>query len=272
MNHFGSTASGVKSAFFTKKMYDNLIAADKIALAIGYAGIAAPNYPMADSASGVTRNVTLPATCTNGSTVTWVSDHTEIIKDSTAGSLGAVTMPGLKTNVTLTVAIAKSPGTPVTKTFVLVVLSQDWLDVIKDKSVPSVTYASGDSAASVTKNLMALTASNAGSYGTTITWSSSLPDIINTSTLAVTRGLADVTVTLTATVSKGAASDTVVFSPKVIKTDESSVNLDTIALAIGYQGIATNYPVADSAPAVTRNVTLPLSGSNGTPCSVALNG
>ena len=269
VNHFGSTASSVKSAFFTKRMYDNQIAADKTALAIGYAGIAAPNYPMADSASGVTRNITLPTNCANGSTVTWASDHTEIIQDSTAGSLGAVTMPGIKTNVTLTATIAKSPGTPVTKTFVLAVLSQDWLDVIKDKSVPSVTYASGDSAASVTKNLVALTASNAGNYGTTITWSAS-DAAINTSTLAVTRGVADVTVTLTATVSKGVAADTVVFSPKVIKTDESSVNLDTIALAIGYAGVSNpNYPVADSASGVTRNVTLPLSGSNGTTISWA---
>ena len=87
-------------------------------------------------------------------------------------------------------------------------------DVAAVKSALTLTFASGDSATSVTGNITL----PSGSNGVNVTWSSSNANVVSTSGVvtrpAFTNGNASVT--LTATLSKGTASDTKAFNVTVL--------------------------------------------------------
>jgi uncharacterized repeat protein (TIGR02543 family) len=85
---------------------------DQANLAIGYAP--------GDSASSVTQNITLPASGSNGTTVTWKVTAGSAI--SINGTTGEVTRPDYfsgDTQVTLTATISKGTATPAEQTFTL---------------------------------------------------------------------------------------------------------------------------------------------------------
>jgi hypothetical protein len=91
---------------------------------------------------------------------------------------------------------------------------QAYVDEALDSVV--VTYQTGDSAESVTKNLTLPTTVGV----VTITWSSSAPAVISNAGV-VTRGNANQAVTLTATISYGDASETKTFEVTVIATPDT---------------------------------------------------
>ncbi|MBD2848571.1 leucine-rich repeat protein, partial [Paenibacillus sp. IB182496] len=227
------------------------VADDKAALAITYAP--------GDSASSVTQDVGLPTSGSSGTTITWTSSDDAVVDVD-----GTVTRPAYTESnaaVTLTATISKG-GESDTQTSALTVIRQAQTDaeaVADDKAALAITYAPGDSAASVTQDVGLPTG---GSSGTTITWSSSDTAVIDVDG-TVTRPAyteSDASVTLMATISKNGESDTQTFALTVIpqaQTDAEAVADDKAALAI-------TYAPGDSASSVTQDVGLPTGGSSGT--------
>ena len=87
-------------------------------------------------------------------------------------------------------------------------------DVAAVKSALALTFASGDSATSVTKNITLPTGSN----GVNVSWSSTNTSVVSTAGVVTRPTFADgnASVTLTATLTKGTASDTKAFSVTVL--------------------------------------------------------
>ncbi|HEY3377166.1 MAG TPA: VCBS repeat-containing protein [Armatimonadota bacterium] len=230
------------------------VAADKAALAVGYAP--------GDSAPSVTRALALPTTGVNGSTITWTSSA-----PATISANGLVTRPTYAVGdvpVRLTALITHETAMA-DATFALTVITLPCMDadaVLLDQAALAIGYAPGDSATAVTRSL---TLPTRGPNGTAITWTSSVPATITT-TGGVTRPAfptGDRVVRLTATVSKGAVASTKDFALTVSKlpiTDADAVLLDRAALAIGYAP-------GDSATSVTQTLTLPKAGEHGTTIS-----
>jgi len=224
------------------------VAAAKAALTITYAS--------GDSASSVTRNVTLPSGGLYTSTISWSSSSTAVVTNA-----GVVSQPVTQdASVTLTATITVS-STSDTKDFPITVKAQmtDAAAVAAAKSALAIGYGSGDSAASVTQNL---TLPATGLDGTSVTWSSNDPSVVTNAGVVSQPSTADVSVTLTATITLRAASDTKGFAitVKAQMTDAEAVAAAKAALAIGYQA-------GDGPNTVTRNLTLPTSGADG--CTVS---
>jgi hypothetical protein len=158
---------------------ETVVAAVKKALEVGYAS--------GDSASSVTQNVTLVTADASYGTVTisWSSANAAVIAAD-----GTVTLPDADTAVTLTAKISCGSSSD-TKDFALTVIGKAKAEVLGKLAV---TYADGDSAASVTKDV------TLSSY--TVTWKSNHGKNIS-SAGAVARDIIDVPVTLTATVTDG---------------------------------------------------------------------
>jgi len=259
---------GTKNAATANRVFANLkvlqkddpaitnVAAVKAALAVGYAA--------GESASAVTNNVTLP-TSLNGVTITWASSVPGTI--TTGGAVTQPTFTAGNATVTLTATLSQttysgSPTRTDSKTFVLTVIKLPPTDteaVDADKAALVIGYASGDSAASITKNV---TLATSGTLGTTISWAQTLGTAIATDGTVTrpTYAAGDDTVTLTATIQKGAASSTKDFSGQIVKRLAPSTDLEKVAadkenLAIGYQ-------TGDSATSVTKALTLATAGTN----------
>jgi hypothetical protein len=93
---------------FTTQEIDAMISIDRDALEIIYAE--------GDSADRVTRDLTLPQTGSNGSTISWSSSNVLVIADD-----GTITMPCDNSTVTMTATISKAGGTDQVKEFQLTV-------------------------------------------------------------------------------------------------------------------------------------------------------
>ncbi|MFF2093342.1 immunoglobulin-like domain-containing protein, partial [Paenibacillus sp. NPDC058174] len=178
------------------------VADDKAALEVSFGS--------GDSATNVTKDLTLPAAGASGTTITWSSSDATVIDED-----GKVIRPSYTAgdkDVTLTATITKG-GVTETKTFTVKVkasLPTDAEAVADDKAALEVSFGSGDSATNVTKDL---TLPAAGASGTTITWSSSDSNVIATDG-KVTRPsytAGDKDVTLTATITKGGVTETKTF-------------------------------------------------------------
>ena len=227
------------------------VALDKQALAIAFTG--------SDTSSAVTQDLTLPVSGANGTTIAWTSGNPSVI--SASGKVNRPSYTSGDADVTLTAVITKGTSTD-TKTFNVTVVKNPITDaesVTLDKQVLAIGFTGSDISSAVTQNI---TLPASGANGTTITWTSSNPSVISASGKvnrpSYTSGDADVT--LTAVITKGTSTDTKVFKVTVIKnpiTDAESVALDKQALAIGFTG-------SDISSAVTQNLTLPTSGTNGT--------
>lgn len=224
--------------------------ADKAALAIGYGGT--------DTASSVTRALTLPVTGANGSAITWVSSNPSVISHDGK----TVTRPAAgqsDTSVTLTATITYGTAS-VTKSFTVAVkpLFTDAQRVAADKAALAVGFGGTDTASSVTRGL---TLPVVGANGSTVQWVSSNTAVISNDGRTVNRpaaGTGDATVSFTAIITSGSVSDVKVFTLTVKQqlTDQQKVAEDKAALAVGFGG-------TDSVSSVTRPVTLPATGVNG---------
>jgi hypothetical protein len=88
------------------------VAADKAALAIGYAS--------GDSATYVTQNLSLPTSGSNGSTISWVSNSWCVV---VSGSTGTVTRPVSSGAIKLTATIAKNATSDTQEFYLLIIKS-----------------------------------------------------------------------------------------------------------------------------------------------------
>ena len=235
----GGVSSGDSSLAATQA-----VAAAKAALTVGYAA--------SDSSANVTQNLTLPATGLDGSTISWASSDAAVVTGA-----GVVTRPttGDK-NVTLTATISVGSASD-SKAFALTVKAQltEVEAVAAAKAALTISYASGDSADCVTQDL---TLAPTGIDGSTLTWDSSNPVVVTSAGVVSRPVTGEASATLTATITVGAASDTKAFpiAVKAQMTDVQAVAAAKAALGIGYAS-------GDSASSVTQNLTLPLSGIDG---------
>ena len=166
-------ASTTKSFSLTvvKNAIDDATAVSEAAtsLAIGYAS--------GDSASSVTSNISLPASGLHSTSVSWNTSG-----NSAIGPDGSVARPGFSSGDTTgsLVATIMKGSSSVTKTFSLTVIKLSPTSTEKaqaDANALTIIYASGDSASSVTENIGL--PSSAGSYGSSISWSTSGHTAIN---------------------------------------------------------------------------------------------
>lgn len=176
----------------------NAVATDKAALAVTY--------------NGTDPTITLAGSGANGTTITWASDNAAI-----NATTKAVTRPAFEAGdvkVKLTATITKGSVSD-TREFEVTVTKADQTDLSKATEAAkavAITYADGDSAASVTQNLTLPTAPTPNPHSASVTWKSSNETLIDITTGAVTRPVGeDVEVTLTATVTVGTTG-------KVVKT------------------------------------------------------
>ncbi|MCM3574419.1 S-layer homology domain-containing protein [Mesobacillus subterraneus] len=174
-----------------------------------------------ESLGAVTGDLTLPVNGMDGTAISWASSNTSVVAND-----GTVTRPAYTeadAQVTLTATISKN-GISDTKTFEVVVKKKEQTDaeaVAADKAglVDSTILYNNESLENVTGEL-ALPLE--GINGTTISWTSSNPEVV-TEDGVVTRPAhdeADVEVTLTATISKNTASDTKTFTVIVKKEEQ----------------------------------------------------
>jgi len=189
-----------------------------------------------------------------------------------AGSTASFTVRFTPQDTTLVAAtISIKSDDPDTGTYVVTFSGKgsgstltDAQSVAADKASLQITYASGDSASSVTQDM---TFPSTGSSGTTISWSSDTPGAISNTGVVVrpAAGATNATVMLTATILKNTTSDTKQFTLTVLKnpvSDAQSVADDKAGLQITFAG-------GDSISSVTQNMTLPTAGSSGTTISWA---
>jgi hypothetical protein len=176
------------------------VAADKAALGIEFGG--------SDTVSRVTRPLNeLPLVGVNGSTINWISSSPHILSNDGQ----TINRPSVTSNdvtVVLT-AVINSNGITDTKSFNLTIKREftNAEKVAADKADLAITYATDDSANSVTKPLVLATE---GYYGSSVVWYSSHPSIISNNGKTVQRpaaGTGDVIVTLTAIISNQTTSD-----------------------------------------------------------------
>ena len=239
----------------------------KTALEIGYAS--------GESASGVTRDVTLPTTGANGVAIAWAetSDTSNAIEISETNNadgnrVGTITRPeSANAMVTLTATLTKGNAMDTKEFMLTVILLSDENAVSQAKTALEIGYASGESASGVTRDV---TLPTTGANGVAIAWAetsdtSNAIEISETNnadgnrTGTITRPSANAMVTLTATLTKGDATDTREFTLTVFPepaTDAAAVTQAEDALQVGYAP-------GDNVNRVTKNVTLPTEGPDG---------
>ncbi|MDD3113775.1 MAG: lamin tail domain-containing protein, partial [Candidatus Izemoplasmatales bacterium] len=184
------------------------VAAAKTALAITYA--------TGDSLTSVTGNLTLPA-FVGDVDVTWASGTPAVITDA-----GVVTRGAADVTVTMTATLTMGT-TSDTKTFDVVVKANPTLAVAAAKGALAITYATGDSATSVSDDVTLPTTLN----GVAIAWASDKPAIVS-ATGNVSRTLDEETVVLTATLTMGTVSDTKTFTLTVLADTRLGVAMDAL--------------------------------------------
>ncbi len=238
-------ASDTKTFPVTVKISDaGAVANDKAALAITYAS--------GDNAGSVTQDLGLLDSGANGTTITWQSSPAGVIAND-----GTVTRPSSgDINVTLIATVSKN-GASDTKSFPVTVKISNTGAVAADKTALAITFASGDSAGSVTQSVYLPVT---GSFGSNISWQSDNNSIITNDGTVSRPSDNDAAITLTATISKSGASDTKAFPVTVKISNTGAVAADKTALAITFAS-------GDSAGSVTQSVYLPVTGSFGSSIS-----
>ena len=252
------TSSSLQKVFnLTVKQSDaGAVAADKSALVIVYGSD--------DSASSVTQDLTLPASGSNGSTISWASDTPGIVSTT-----GVVVRPDTVGDSTVIMTATITKGSAVEqKSFTLTVKLSDLGAVniaatVLASALP-LSFGTGDSASSVTQNF---TFPTAGSNDTTIEWTSDNTAIINTTTTEGTGIIlrpdsADTVVRLTATIRKN--STTAASHPYWDLTVIKTAVTDADKVAADKSSLVINYASGDSVDAVTQNLGLQTVGANGT--------
>jgi len=197
------------------------VAAAKAALAIGYAA--------GDSANSVTANLVLSTSGADAIAISWTSSSPALIS-----ATGVVTRPSAgSTDVTVTLIATLTGDSAIdTKVFTLSVLAMpdtSAADIAAAKAALDIVYATGDSASSVTANLILTTS---GANGVAIAWTSSNAGVVSVAGVVTSPavGSADASVTMTATLSKGGATDTQVFTITVRASPISAPNAPTLQI------------------------------------------
>ena len=212
----------------------NKAEADANAIAIQYAE--------GDSADSVRSSVRLQTAGANGSRIEWSSDVATLVS-----AKGEVKLPlGEDRIVTLSAKVIKGKEI-VTRTFPLRVKDAS---VEVDLAALAIGYAQGDSAASVTKNVLLPVS---GPHGTAVRWTSDNPAFIAADGSVVRPVGTDASATLTATLSKDGREASMSF---VLAGADASVDIDAETLAIMYSE-------GDSQDFVTQNISLPGEGRLG---------
>ncbi|MCL6457262.1 MAG: hypothetical protein K6T85_04585 [Gorillibacterium sp.] len=228
------------------------VALDKAALAIDFGG--------KDNAGSVTQPLDkLPAFGANGSQIKWISYNPAIITSDgktlnrPVGEVGDV-----KVVLLATITNGYSVDTRLFEVTVKATVNSDAQKVAADKAALAVGFNGNDTQASVTRSV---TLPIKGTNGSTVVWYSSQPSILSSDGKTLNRpalGAGDTNVILTAILTNGSSADTKTFT-LVIKqqiTDAQKVALDKAALNVSFNG-------SDYANSVTRALTLPILGVNG---------
>ncbi len=220
------------------------------------------------SDSRIVANMNLMTSLDRGTTVNWVSSKPQVIATD-----GKVTRPAFgagNQGVYLTATITKGTASA-SRTFVVTVLEAENSDIADvNAAVAALTFNTiqneNSSMSNITSNLIL---PGSGINGTTISWASSQPTTISTDG-AVNRpaeGSPDTSVTLTATVSKGAASQTRTFYLTVkAQISQDAQDVAAALAALTFDTIRGNNIEEES---VTSDLTLPVTGTNGTTISWA---
>jgi len=226
------------------------VAADKAALSLTYAE--------GDSATSVTKPLTLAATGRYGSTVSWMSSNPAVVSND-GKTINRPAVGAGDATVVLTAIITNGSINDV-KTFTVTVKQQltDAQKVAADKAALAIGFQTGDNANSVTR---AVTLPAQGVNGSSVTWLSSNPAVISNDGKTVNRpanGSGDVQVVFTSVITSNGISDIKTFTLVVKQqlTDVQKVAADKAALAIGFTG-------TDNATSVTGPLTFPTTGING---------
>ena len=220
----------------------------KNALMIGYAA--------GDQAESVTQDVMLPTAGANGVSISW--ETSDAARVSTTGT---VSRPNdQNTQVTLTATLTKNAASDERAFTLTVILLEDAAAVQQAKNALMIGYAAGDSAESVTQDVMLPTE---GSNGVSISWASSDAARVSTTGAVSQPDDTNTEVTLTATLTKNTARDERRFTLTVIISEDGmDVEIAKNALMIGYAA-------GDSQTSVTQDVMLPTAGANGVSVSWA---
>ena len=217
------------------------------------------SYQTGDSASHVSGAIGLPTKGILGSTITWESSRPDIVT-----SQGIVILPNTAQSVTL-YATAEFGEAKAKRPFLIDVMGRasgelsDEERVKQDVANLSIKFAPGDTAASVTTDMLL---TDAGKMGCLVDWTSSNEEVIDNIGLVTLPGTA-ANVTLDANVIRGSAKDSrrfpvTVESSNANETDEYVVNRILNSLEIGYQD-------GDSKESITQNVSLDTNGRWSTP-------
>jgi beta-xylosidase len=182
------------------RVYDRALAADEAA------ALAAPSNTeavTADTASldlgdtgAVNADLTLPSTATSGSAVTWSSSDPSVVTPAGRVTRPAPGEPDATATLTATVRRGAASGT---KTFTITVRAEYGDQETAAQAAAALTVHDLDD---VRGNL---TLPTSGSFGTTVTWSSSDPAVISETGVVKRSATAARTVVLTARVTAGNA-------------------------------------------------------------------
>jgi hypothetical protein len=185
-------------------------------------------YAEGDSATHVTQNLGLTSTLPQGSTIVWSADKPALVDNA-----GKVTRPGFYDGDQTVVlsAVVTNGGETSTVTFNLTLIKAEKTDKEKaeeDAKGSLVEFAEGENEA---KALTALTMTPTGAVnGSTITWTSDHPEILNEKGIVARPTDKDITVKLTATITNGSATTTKVYSIVVPKQNSPLASLGIPAL------------------------------------------
>jgi hypothetical protein len=176
-----------------------------------------------DVLTNVTQDITLP-TKEGDVEISWTTSDLTVIS-----ATGDVTRGPVDVSVIVTATLTYKEVTT-TKQFTLVVKGDqalaDQLAVVAAKNQLAITYATGDTASAVTKNVT-LPATVTG--GVSVTWSSNNAAYITNAGI-VYRGTTNQAVVLTATLTKGATTDTKTFNLTVL-FDQNLVDAEAVDTA-----------------------------------------
>ncbi|MCG8453001.1 MAG: hypothetical protein MI717_07465 [Spirochaetales bacterium] len=221
------------------------------ALSIGYQG--------ADTSTSISRNLVLPLTGLQGTTITW--DASALSSITNDGTVNRPSYTAGNESGTIVATVRKGAETD-TVNFPVTVLA---LPITNAESVTlasaaiQVIYSSGDTSTSVTGDL---TLSTTGLHGTSVAWNAAaLSSVTNTGTVSRPSFVSgNESGTLVATVSKGSETNTLSFSITVLRLNPTDLESVTAAAA----ALAITYASGDSSSSITENLTLPLTGLYGT--------
>lgn len=195
-------------------------------------------YSAGDSADRVTGNVTLPDQDGAGVGIAWTSSDEQLLNPNT----GEVKRPHYDDGdaaVELTAEVLAN-DTVYRKTYPLTIKATELTDleaIERDKSALTITYAPGDRQDAVTQTLELPAA---GTFGTTVHWTSSHPEVIDPSTGKVNRptsGKGNVVVSLEAAISRGGEKTVRTFEVTVVHVPAAAQKLSfdkmSYELAVG---------------------------------------